>query len=169
MSTVVIGRVRKPHGVRGAVKVESYSGEAGHFRALETVELVRDGRVRPMEIISVAVHNGVPVVQFRGIDTPEIARTISGWEIRVDREQAAKLDTNEYYAADLVGSIVVVDGEQAGRVRAVVDGSQAPLLEVELSDGRSPVLIPFMDRFVGDVDTVAGRIEINERWILDIE
>jgi ribosomal 30S subunit maturation factor RimM len=38
-----------------------------------------------------------------------------------------------------------------------------------LSDGRSPVLIPFMDRFVGDVDTVAGRIEINERWILDIE
>jgi 16S rRNA processing protein RimM len=169
MATVVIGRVRKPHGVRGAVKVESYSGEATHFRTLTAVELVRDNHVRPMEITSVAVHNGVPVIQFAGIDTPEAARVFSGWEIRVERDKAAKLGDNEYYVADLVGATVLVNGERAGRVRAVVDGAQAPLLEVELSAGGVPVLVPFMERFVGDVNIDAGQIEISERWILDTE
>ena len=167
--TVIIGRVRKPHGVRGAVKVQSYSGESGHFRTLKNVELIRDTRIRPMEVVSVAVHNRIPVIQFLGIDNPEIARTISGWEIRVDRVDAAQLEYNEYYVTDLVGMAVFLDGKCTGSVLSVIEGSQAPLLEIEVAGSGKNALVPFMERFVGDVDTAASRIEINERWILDTE
>ena len=166
-STVVIGRIRKPHGVDGAVKVESYSGEADHFKALDTVELIREGRTREMEIESVAVHNRVPVVRFRGVETPESARLLSGWEIQVERNRAARLGNNEFYAADLVGASVTVSGEPVGRVLSVIEGAQAPLLEIDVLNGGPPVLVPFMERFVGDVDTGSGHIEIYERWILD--
>ena len=61
------------------------------------------------------------------------------------------------------------DGERVGSVLSVIEGSQAPLLEIGLADGGKNALVPFMERFVGDVDSVIGRIKINERWILDTE
>ena len=64
---------------------------------------------------------------------------------------------------------VFVKAERAGRVVSVIEGSQAPLLEIEVAGDGKVVLVPFMERFVGVVDTVEKQIEINERWILDTE
>lgn len=172
MPSMRIGALRRPHGVRGAVKVESYSGESDHFRTLREIELVgpRDERV-VMTVSSVAVHNGVPVLTFDEVDTPESIRRYSGWEIVVERTAAAPLNDDEYYVADLIGAEVVVGNDRVGTVIAVAEGAQAPLLEMRRTESpdSGTVLIPFMERFVGTVDVVGGRVELKERWILDSE
>jgi len=169
MSSILIGVLRRPHGVTGAVKVESYSGESEHFRALTgtEVELVGPERERSVTVDTVEVHNGVPVLHFTGIDTPEEVRAYGGWSIRVDAAFAAPRGTDEYYLSEIVGCTLFDDREPLGVVEAVVDGGQAPLLEVRRANGT--VYVPFMERFIGDVDVPNRMIEVKERWVLDIE
>lgn len=182
MQTLVIGKLRRPHGIHGAIKVESYSGEAEHFRSLTEATLVSGNKTRSVRIVSATVHNCVPVLTFEGVETPEAARHLTGWEVRVPRADAAALGVDEYYSDDLVGVTVYVDEAVWGRVVAVIDGSQAPLLEIERVDpqstaestearvtGNQRILVPFMERFVNTAGIEAGRLEITERWILDSE
>jgi 16S rRNA processing protein RimM len=169
MSSILIGVLRRPHGVAGAVKVESYSGESDHFRALKgvEVELVGPERQRTVTVDTVDIHNGVPVLHFSGIDSPEEIRAYGGWNIRVDGAFAAPRGPEEYYLSEIVGCTLVNGGESLGVVEAVVDGGQAPLLEVRRTTGT--VYVPFMQRFIGDIDVPSRTIEVRERWVLDIE
>ncbi len=175
MNSLLIGVLRRTHGIRGAIKVESYSGEADHFRNLRDVELVASDKTLTMRIEAVAVHNGVPVVTFEGVTTPEAAKKYLGWEMRVSRTEAAPLGDDEYYVADLIGSSVFGENGSAGVVLSVVEGAQAPLLEVELSDNDTTerrekrVFVPFMNKFIQSVDLQGKRITLKEPWILDSE
>ncbi len=173
MSTLFIGVLRRPHGIRGALKVESYSGEYEHFRNLKEVELVFNGHVREARIRSVEVHNAVPVITFVGVETPEEARKLTGWEIQVPRTAAAPLAKDEFYNVDLVGLNVFADGVCRGTVTAVIDGGQASLLEIAIDqsgeDTSGKVLVPFMEEYVGTVDLQTDRLDIRKPWILDFE
>lgn len=158
--------------MRGAIKVESYSGESEHFRSLHEIALVRGTEQRNVCVTTVAVHNGTPVLQFEGIDTPEDAKRYNGWEIVVPRDLAAPTRENEYYIEDLIGASLRYHGEHVGTIASVVEGGQSQLLEVRVSEtagSKKVVLIPFMDRFIGTVDVEAGIVELRERWILDTE
>lgn len=172
MDTFFIGELRRTHGINGAIKVETYSGETSHFLDLTEVELVRDGESRSMTIRSVEVHNGIPVVTFEGFNTPEEIRRFTGWKVKVDRRHAAPIGEDEYYIDDLIGSELVHESETVGTIIAVVEGSQGELLEVQLDeryDTKGTVLIPFLRRFIGRVDVDARHVELIERWIIDTE
>jgi 16S rRNA processing protein RimM len=173
VSWIAIGAVRGPHGIHGAVKVHSFSGETGHFRALTEVELRHGEHRQRMAIRSVTVQHRTPVLQFAGVETPEAARRWSGYEIRVPRDQAAPLATDEYYVDDLVGMDLVAGNTAVAVVTAVCDGAQAPLLEVRRLGDAGPegptLLVPFMDRFVGPVDPEKRRIPLEAPWVLDTE
>ncbi len=169
MDTLTIGVLGKPRGVHGDMRVRSYSGEVEHFRALEDVVLVRGDTSRRARVKDVRVVQGLPVIRFEGVETPEAARSLVGWEISVPRECAAPLGPDEYYWNDLVGCRVTVDGIERGRVIAVVEGTQAPLLEVAPSSETpsSTVLVPFMSPFVGAVDIEGATVAVERSWILE--
>ncbi|MCG8479482.1 MAG: ribosome maturation factor RimM [Spirochaetales bacterium] len=169
MDTLTIGVLGKPRGVHGDIRVRSYSGEVEHFRSLRDVVLLKDGARRPARVREVRVVQGIPVLRFEGVETPEVARSLAGWEISVPRERAAPLGPGEYYWNDLVDCRVTVDGVERGRVVAVVEGTQAPLLEVAPADetSSSTVLIPFMSPFVGEVDIEGATIIVERSWILE--
>ena len=167
---LVIGRLGRPHGVHGALRARSYSGELDHFRKLRRVVLLRNQERSEFEVLSVAVHGSTPVLRLDGIETPEAARSLTGCEIVVPRRAAARLDNGEYYVVDLVGLAVLANGEICGTVTAVIEAAQAPLLEIEPArESGRPALVPFMDRYVGSVDLTAGSLEVREPWILDFE
>lgn len=170
MEDLVIGVLGRPHGVRGALRIRSYSDEVDHFLDLTELSLEKDGRRRSIAIREMKVHGRTPVVSLEGITTPEDAQAYTGWEIRVPREQAAPLEHGEYYFADLVGASVYSDLGFHGTVIAVVEAAQAPLLEIALDDPAvKPVFVPFMQVYVRSVDTAAKRIVLETPWILDIE
>lgn len=162
------GVIRSPHGVKGCVKVHPYADDFGHFFKLKEVTLKREGKTRRVVIEQVQNHSGELLVKFEGIDSPEDARFISGWEILVPREQASKLGDGEVYTADLQGMKLVYDNEEVGEVVSTFDGAQALLLEVKsFKDGKMH-LVPLMRGiYVSDVDVDKGTMKLLRSELLD--
>ena len=160
------GIVRAPHGVKGFVKVKPYSDDFQHFFSLKEVTLQREGKSRKVEIEQVQNHSGELLVKFKGIDSPEDARFISGWDILVPRQQASKLGKGEVYIADLPGMKLVYENEEVGEVVSTIEGAQALLLEVLALDGKK-YLVPYMKGiFVSDVDLENGTIKLLKKELL---
>lgn len=168
--TLVIARVRSPHGLKGEVKVESFSGESKHIKALKTAWLHIGDKKTEHKVISVRGMPETPIVLFEGISSPEEAATYRGAEVIVARAQANPLAGDEYYLADLVQCKVYFEGRQKGHVNAVWHNGICDMLEVECLDdddnGRVAQL-PLQDRFVSQVDVRNGRIELTVDWILE--
>ncbi len=162
------GVIRSPHGVNGYVKVRPYSDDFRHFFALKEVTLSRGDKTRKLEIEKVQAFSGELLVKFVGIDSPEDARFISGWDILVPREQASKLGDGEVYTADLQGMKLVYDNEEVAEVVSVMDGAQALLLEVKTSRNDRLHFVPYMKGvFVDDVDVEKGTMRLLRSELLD--
>ncbi len=107
-------------------------------------------------------------MKFKGIDSPEDARFISGWEILVPRDQASRLEEGEVYTADLQGMKLVYDNEEVAEVVSVMDGAQALLLEVKTPRNDKLHLVPYLKGvFVDDVDVEKGTIKLLRLELLD--
>lgn len=163
---LAIGRLGSPHGVRGFLRVRSYSGETGHFEGLREILLSREGERRTVRVEETRVAGPEVLLRLAGCDGPEDARAWTGWEILVPRSRAAPLGPGEYYIADLAGCELVLAGRAVGTVDGVLEGGEAPLLEIRMSAGRT-VLVPFRKEFVGDVDVPGRRIDLLADWILE--
>lgn len=166
MDYIAIGTVYGSHGVRGHLKVGSFSGEFDHFRVLENVQLRSGDRRREFVVQEVRVTERHALMKLEGIESPEEAKAWYRWELWVPREQACPLGEGEYYASDLHGLQVVCGGETVGTVVAVWDGGAGDLLEIERPDG-SRAIVPFLARFVGEVDFAGAMIELKAPWVLE--
>jgi 16S rRNA processing protein RimM len=160
---LAVGVITGTSGLHGELKCKSFSGQplGGLSQAL-----LRKGRKEKKFRIE-ASHPRVQgnVLKIAGVETPEDARALVGWEIWVPREHAARLGDGEFYTADLCRCTVWFGTELIGTVRSVCEGGAAQLLEVETQAGKT-FLIPFTDHFVGDVDVGAGRISLREDEIV---
>ena len=159
--SLAAGVVTGTHGVAGWLKIRSYSGEAEHLLALREA-LFRKGAVE--RVLAVEELRALPrgvLLKVRGLDSPEQARSLVGFEIWVPRSQAARLLQGEFYVADLCGCDVWFGEEQVGTVRSVWEGGPSPLLEVQGREGKTH-LVPFSDHFVGEVDVGKGRIFLRD-------
>ncbi len=163
---LAIGRLGSPHGVQGFLRVQSYSGETAHFADLREVLLAREGERRGARVEESRVSGPDVLLRLSGCSSPEDARAWTGWEILVPRSRAAPLGPGEYYIADLAGCDLVFAGVSVGTVEAVLEGGEAPLLEIRRPAGRA-ALVPFRKEFIGGVDTAGRRIELLVDWILE--
>ncbi|WP_010257843.1 ribosome maturation factor RimM [Treponema primitia] len=163
----VVALVGAPFGIKGFVKTKPLSGELEHLEQLETVVLRRENHETLFHIEETQIIGASLAMKFRGIDTPEAARTLSGAEILTDRDHAAPLGEDEYYVEDLRG-IPVTDpqGTVLGEIRDVLEGGGGQLIELKLNGGELR-LVPFRKEFFGEVDTVKRRAVLLEQWILE--
>ncbi|HOZ72950.1 MAG TPA: ribosome maturation factor RimM [Spirochaetales bacterium] len=166
MDLLALGRVGKPHGVDGRLRLVSYSGETDHLMRLTEATLRGDGRELFVRIESVTAHGNGVLMKVVGYDSPERAVALSGMELWAPRDMAAPLDDDQYYYADLVGCALVAGGTELASVVAVCDSGGGDLLEVAKPDGSS-AYVPFRKEFVGEVDVHARRIELVAPWILE--
>ncbi len=167
---LVIGRVRTTHGVRGELKVESLSGETKHFLNLSRVTMIRppggaDAERQTLDVESVRVAHRLVLLKLAGCDIPEVAKRWRGWEIAVDRAQAAPLAEHEYYYADLVGLSVYVHEDLCGRVSDLWEGGPTVLLGITRGDGEER-LVPFQSEFVASVDLEEGRLVLENDEVI---
>ena len=165
---LVTGVIRSPHGLKGHVKVHPYSDDFAHFFDLHEVTLQKGDKTRKLEVMQVQKHSGELLMKFTGVDTPEDARFLSGWDILVPREQAGRLGEGEVYTADLQGMKLVYENEEVAEVVSVLDGAQAFLLEVRPCKNAKIRLVPYMkDIFVTDVDVQKGTMRLLRPELLD--
>lgn len=167
MERMTIGRLGAPFGVRGHLRLKSYSGEYAHIAALRELTLRGEGGVeRTVRVAELKNAPGGAAIRFEGIDSPEAARPFVNLELVVERAKAAPLSRDEWYVDDLVGCALYYKGAHAGEVIAVVEGAADPLLETKTPEGPT-FLIPFRKEFVGAVDIASRRIELLASWIME--
>ena len=147
----VVALVGAPFGIKGFVKAKPLSGEIDHLEQLETVVLRREGRETRFSIEETLRVGPSLAIKFRGIDTPEAAKALSGAEMLAGREEAAPLGVDEYYVEDLRG-IPVTDtaGKVLGHIADVLEGGGGELIEMRLPGGELK-LVPFRKEFFGEV------------------
>jgi len=153
-------------GVRGEIKLRSLSEEVEHLLKLELVTLCKGSERKPHRICSARRHSGDVLVRFEGVENPEEARLLTGYEVRVPREQAAPLGEGEYYITDLIGLSLMLDGELVGSVKSLWNSGAHDMIDVEKVDG-SMVVVPFIERYIGRVDLETKSIEVLVDWILE--
>ena len=150
MDRLAIGRIRSSHGVKGHLKVRSFSGEFNHFKNLKVIDLNQTGEARRFLVEAVVVRSSDILLKLGGIENPEDAKSLAGSTIWVDRRFAAPLRHDEYYAADLKGCHVYHLKRAIGRVASVYEAGGMDLIEIQRHDG-SIFVLPFTNHFVGDV------------------
>jgi 16S rRNA processing protein RimM len=163
---IAIGDVRTSFGVRGELKVRSYSGETGHFLKLETVVLQRGTVEETFEVERVRKASAVLIMKLKGIESPEEGKKYRQAVIWVDRKFASERSKDEFYHADLVGCTVFFENRPIGEVSAIFDGGSGDLMEVVL-DEKTRRLVPFHREFIGEVDIEGKKIELLVDWILE--
>lgn len=164
---LAVARLGSVRGLHGEMRLYSYSGEYEHIRRATEIMAGVPGdetTLRPLKIkaLSESPH-GVGIL-FEGYDTPEKARSLTGFDVYLPREMAAPRAPGEYYIADLVGMAVHTAEGPVGTVTAVVEGGADDLLEIEHLGRR--YLVPFRKEFIGEVDEELRRLELLTPWIL---
>jgi 16S rRNA processing protein RimM len=146
VSSVVVGRVGRPHGLDGSFFVEGPSDDAGRFARGAT--LLVDGE--PAKIVaSKRGSGGRPVIRL----DREARR---GAELAVAAEALPEPEEDAFYAFQLVGLEVVEEGGRAvGRVKEVTPGVANDVLELD-----SGIALPMHEACVREIDLDAGRITV---------
>jgi 16S rRNA processing protein RimM len=155
---ICIARIGAAHGVRGAVKLWTFTEDPFAVKAYGPL-LTKDG-ARSFEVATAREANGHLVATLKGIATREDAERLNGIELYIAREKLPATDENEYYHADLIGlEAVNAAHEPIGRVLAIHNFGAGDIIEIAPPQGAT-LLLPFTNAVVPTVDLAGGRVVI---------
>jgi 16S rRNA processing protein RimM len=158
---VLIGFLRRAHGVRGEISAGQVSDVPGRFHELEYVLVRKGGRIREFAVESVRTKSRLFLLKLEGIDDRDAARNLTGADIGVRKEDVHPVPEDTFYQFDLVGCMVVAEsGREIGKVEDVLKMPANDVLVVR--SGEREVLLPVVKAVVKEVDPEAGRIVIVE-------
>ena len=155
---ICIARIGAAHGVRGAVKLWSFTEDPLAVKAYGPL-VTKDG-ARQFEVTHAREAKGHLVATLKGIATREDAERLNGLELYIAREKLPATDEDEYYHADLIGLAAVTPAnEPLGRVIAIHNFGAGDIIEIAPPSGAT-MLLPFTNAVVPSVDVAAGRVVI---------
>ena len=160
---VVLGRISGLFGVRGWVKVYSYT-EPREAVLNYCRWLLPDGDGWQEATVAEGRRHGKSIVaRLAGVADRDQAAELVGREIAVRRDALPETDNGEYYWSDLEGLTVEHrDGTELGRVAYLLETGANAVMVVQ---GETERLIPFvMDKVILGVDLANGRIEVDWEW-----
>jgi 16S rRNA processing protein RimM len=160
---LVVGRVLRPHGVRGELSVEVLSDAPERFASGAELGVGDPDGAKPLASAVVAAsrrHQGRLLLSLEGVEDRDAADRLRGAWLSIPVASARPLDPDEFWPHQLVG-LAVVDrqGRERGRVTDVLPGAAHDLLAVELPGGTS-ALVPAVAALV-TVELDAGRILVD--------
>jgi 16S rRNA processing protein RimM len=155
---ICIARIGAAHGVRGAVKLWTFTKDPFAVKAYGPL-LTKDG-ARSFEVVTAREAKGHLVATLKGIATREDAERLNGLELYVPREKLPATEEDEYYHADLIGLAAVnAAGEPLGRVIAIHNFGAGDIIEIAPPQGAT-MLLPFTNAVVPSVDLANGSVVI---------
>ena len=161
MEFIAYGKVTKPHGLSGEVKVLPFSGEKSSFNNFSNLYISKEINNPPKFIISRSRNqkNHI-IVKLQGIDSIDDAETLKGLTVFVDKEELPEKGEDEYYWFELLGMDVFnKEGELIGKVKEILDNTAQPVLVITNNDNE--YLVPLVDKFVESIDLKKSKIIIN--------
>ena len=159
----MLGRISGVYGVKGWVRVHSYTDPRDAILGYAGWLLGNEQQWRDAHLEEGRKHGNAIIAKLAGVDDREVAATLLGTDVAVRREALPATADGEYYWTDLEGMRVVrEDGAEIGRVAYMLATGDHDVMVVQ---GEREVLIPFVtDRIVKDVDLAGGVISVDWDW-----
>ena len=157
-ASICIARIGAAHGVRGAVKLWTFTEDPMAVKRYGPLTS-KDG-TRQFEVATAREAKGHLVATLKGIATRDEAERLNGVELYIAREKLPDTDEDEYYHADLIGLAAVnAADEPLGRVIAIHNFGAGDIIEIAPPHGAT-MLLPFTNAVVPTVDLGSGRVVI---------
>ena len=161
-SLVVLGRLTKPHGVKGDIRVEYYADSA---ELLEKPLMLRAGRFapRPVRIRDWHLWKDQLILSIEGCNDRSAAEQLRGQELLIDASFLPEAEEDEPYLRDLIGlSVRLEDGTVVGELEDIdfPAGQEMWSIRAPEAEGGHEILFPSVPEFVLDIDLSAGTATI---------
>ncbi len=171
---ICVGAFAGKHGVRGHIKLRTFTDDPLAIFDFQQVHLGADGKAIQLKKKN-QTKNGY-TVQLDGVTTPEAAQALNGSKLFVPRSALSEHDENaadgdEYFLADLIGlKVLSLKGDPLGHVRSVENFGAEDLIEINLFDPVKGlgqfVFVPFRVALVPVVGIKAGTISVDmDAWL----
>ena len=153
---IFVAQVGAAHGVRGEVKVTTFTADPMALAAYKT--LMRQDGSPALTIASARPAKDGLVARLKGVDDRNAAEALRGLKLYISRDSLPEPEEDEFYLADLIGlSVETAEGELLGKVKTVQDFGAGDLIEVQPEQGASWWL-PFTKEAVPEVRIAEGKV-----------
>ncbi|MEO3827320.1 ribosome maturation factor RimM [Actinomadura sp. B10D3] len=157
---LVVGRIGRPHGVRGEVTIDVRTDDPDSRFAVGATVTTDPATAGPLTVERARRHSGRLLVRFAGIGDRDAAEQLRGTWLVVDPgDIPPSADPDDFHDQELIGlAVVTADGADVGQVSGVLHHGQ-DLLVVRGAAGEK--LVPFVAALVPEVDVPGGRLVID--------
>jgi len=129
---ILVGKIVAPQGIRGDVRVQTYSDKPDDFRVFKVQSTKFD--TNDFRFIRAVPNSTVIIAHIAGFDDRNAAETLRGTELYIDRGTLPELSSDEYYQTDLIGFTVMRDGEKIGTVAGFQNFGAGDIIELDNGD-----------------------------------
>ena len=158
--SIYIGQIAKLHGYKGGVSLFLDVTHPEEYMDIESFFIEIDGLLTPFFVESFKLKNkGFAAVKFQGIDSEQEARSLLKKKVFIPESELKELDESNFYDHEVIGYEVedVVKGE-VGKVTAIADLKQNPLLVIEFKD--KEILLPIFEGLIVKVDRKLKKLKV---------
>lgn len=162
---VIIGRLMRPHGLRGDIKCAPHTHDLLRHRKLKSVDLAcADGSRKTLQVERSSLHGDIWHLKFAGYDTPEKAQELVNAEVQVAEADRIQPPPGQFYFSDLEGLTAVDEnGQKVGTVLSVEELPSVNAFVIRIR-GRE-VYAPWIDNCIGPIDLEARTVQVNLEYL----
>jgi len=155
-----IGRVAKPHGVRGKIKIDYFGEDLNRFLLYREI-FIKDhtGQLQAYDISEVVSQTPRLIINVKGIERREEVEPLVGREIFIKMESLPDLEEGEHYWFEILGMVVETEkGKRIGRVKEILPTGANDVYVVE--GKRGEIFLPATEEVIQSIDVKAGRMKV---------
>ena len=157
---ICVGAIAGAHGVKGLVKIKSFTEEPDGVAAYGP--LSDEAGEREFTIALTGRAKGLIIARIDGVEDRNMAEALRGTRLYVERAALPPTAEEAYYHTDLIGlEAVGMDGEPVGEVKALYNYGAGDVIEIQRRD-KDLLLLPFTKAAVPEVDLEGGRLVVRE-------
>jgi len=155
-----IGRVVKPHGVKGKVKVEYFGEDLHRFSFYHQIFIEdEEGRFKLYEILEAIPQPPGLILRLKGIEKIEKAESLIGKEILIEKKTLPELEEGEYYWVDILGmKVETQEGKKIGKVKGIISTGAHDVYVVE--GKRGEIFLPATAEVILMIDVKGGVMKV---------
>ncbi len=155
-----IGKVVKPHGIKGKMKVEYFGENLHRFSFYREIFIKgQKGKPEPYEVLEAIPQPPRLILRLRGIEKIEEAEPLVGKEILIKKEAFPELEEREYYWMDILGmKVETEEGKGIGKVKGIFPTGANDVYIVE--GKRGEILLPATEEVIRSIDLKRGVMKV---------
>ena len=163
---VLVGAITGAHGIRGEVKLKSFTAEPAAIASYSPLETATGQK---LEIARLRAQKDGFIAILKGVTDRNAAEALKGAELFVARDRLPEPEDDEVYVHDLIGLPVrLADGTLLGEIVDVADYGAGDLIDVKVMNRKDTVLIPFASNYVLEADGEKVVVDLPEGY-LDVD